>query len=157
MLKLILVPEGSTLPEDLNHMMAHESTFLAKLEAAKEREVVVEVSVREMQLLVEFRDLIDVDTRALIGLKGALYNAVWMTYTSTMDRLTVDNLRIEARESNDVLAQAGAEAVVSPPRSARVARAGLRTPAEHPVKNRPLSAAPDEEFYADDGDAGGAK
>jgi len=142
MYKLIIVPEGSVLPEDLAHLFTPHADIIEKIFAAKDKEIIVAVNVRELQMIVEYRDLFDLEVRAIIGLTGAMYNTVWSTYISTMKRLTVDNLRVEMREGNDVAARRGSDDIVQSSKAARTLRA---------VPPPPLMSPTDEEsdFGAD--------
>lgn len=104
---LILAPEGSTIPDDLTHMVASEKNIVERITAGKEKEVIIHVSTTEIQLLVEYRHILDVKMRAIIGLHGTTYNTIWNTYVSTMERVTLDNLRAEQQEQNDERSDAG--------------------------------------------------
>lgn len=120
--QLILIPEGSNLPEDLAHLFVSAPDIIQKVMAGLEKPVVVAVNTRELTMLVEYRDLFHLDCAAIIGLQGAMYNTVWNTYVATMERTTVDQLRQLEREANDARSNAGNEAVVQPSRAVRAAR-----------------------------------
>lgn len=139
----IIVPEGSTVPEDLQHLLFHGSDIIEKIAASKGKQIIISVNTRELQLLVEYRDLFDAEPRAVIGLQGAMYNVVWNTYAATMDRVTLDTLRADLREANDATAQAGTDAITRPSRESRAMR--LR-----PVARASESDAPDETDYQSD-------
>lgn len=123
MYKLILIPEGAVLPEDLQHMFRAGDDLIQKIYAGSDSEVIISVNTRELQMIVEYRDLFDAETTAIIGLQGAMYNTIWNTYVATMDRTTVDAMRVSLRESNDTSAQIGSSAVARPTRAARALRA----------------------------------
>lgn len=124
--KLILIPEGSVLPEDVAHMHVKGVDTLKKILAGDEKRVIVDINVRELQLIVEYRDLFDIDVEAVIGLQGAMYSTVWNTYISTMDRLTVDNLRAQLQEENAGRAKAGSARANDPGARERFQRAAPR-------------------------------
>jgi hypothetical protein len=105
--KLILAPEKAIVPDDLTYQVVAGSDIVAKIAAGAEQPVVIPVNVRELQFLVEYRDLFPAEVRAIIGLPGAMYNTIWNTYVSTMTRVTVDDLRAELREGNNARADAG--------------------------------------------------
>lgn len=122
MYKLVLIPEDSSLPEDLQHLFYAGTDLIDKIMAGAEREVIISVNTRELQMIVEYRDLFDAETTAIIGMQGAMYNTVWNTYVATMDRTTLDAYRVTIRDTNDVDARDGSEAIVRPTRAARAAR-----------------------------------
>lgn len=122
MYNLVLIPDGATLPEDLQHLFVTGNDIIEKVYAGAERQVIISVNTRELQMLVEYRDLFNAEPMAIIGMQGAMYNTVWNTYVATMERTTIDAFRATIREANDGLAKAGATAVARPDRSARVAR-----------------------------------
>lgn len=136
--KIIIMPEGATLPEDLLTMQVEPGDFLARIVACKDAEKFVPVNTRELQMIVEYRDLLPLELKAVIGLPGAMYNTVWNTYVSTMERVTIDNVRASLHEHNDDLAKAGQETVVLPTRSDRMARFSSA------VKEREATPAPDD-------------
>jgi len=107
MYKLIIAPEKAIIPEDIGFPVIEADNLVEKIYAGKGQEVIVAVNSRELQLLVEYRDIMHVEVRAIIGLTGALYNTIWNTYVSTMKRVTVDNLRTEAQELNNSKSDAG--------------------------------------------------
>lgn len=122
MYKLVLIPEGSSLPEDLQHLFYAGTDLIDKIMAGAEREVIISVNTRELQMIVEYRDLFDAEPTAIIGMQGAMYNTVWNTYVATMDRTTLDAYRVTIRDTNDVAARDGSEAIARPTRAARAAR-----------------------------------
>lgn len=141
--KLVIIPEGSALPEDLQHLFFAGNDIIEKIVAGKEKQVIVTVNTRELQMLVEYRDLFDAEPIAIIGMQGAMYNTVWNTYVATMERTTMDAFRVTLRDTNDANAQAGTDAVNRPDRSARVARL-----VEAPRKPIPgEDPAPDESSF----------
>lgn len=105
--KLIILPERATLPEDIHLKVLSSGDILGKLAAGAESETAVTLSVRELQLLTEYRDILDVEMRAVVGIPGGMYNTVWNTYVASLPRITVDNLRHEQGEVNNSLAVAG--------------------------------------------------
>lgn len=130
--KIVIIPEGSSLPEDLQHLFVDAEDIIQKINAGKDQQVIVSVNTRELQMLVEYRDLFDADPVAIIGMQGAMYNTVWNTYVATMDRTTIDSFRASMRETNDTLSQAGTDAIVRPDRGARIARLNTRPTAVKP-------------------------
>lgn len=112
--KLILVPEKAVIPEDIGFPIKTDGDIIAKIFASATEELVVPVNTRELQMLVEYRDLFHVDVRAVIGLTGAMYNTIWNTYVSTMKRITVDNLKTEAFENRNANANAGQKVETNP-------------------------------------------
>lgn len=120
--KLVIIPEGSSLPEDLQYLFAPGEDIIQKISAGYDSQVVISVNTRELQMLVEYRDLFDAEPMAIIGMQGAMYNTVWNTYVSTMERTTLDAFRAKLRDSNDSRAKDGSIAVTRPDRDARVAR-----------------------------------
>lgn len=137
---LVIIPEGASLPEDLNHLFVDAPDVIQKISAGMDKQIIVSVNTRELQMLVEYRDLFDAEPIAIIGMQGAMYNTVWNTYVATMKRTTIDAFRAGLRESNDVLSQEGADAVTRPDRGARIAR----------LSSRPTTSQPDadESDYA---------
>lgn len=105
--KIILVPEKAVVPEDIGFPVVDTGDIIEKIYAGREQEVIVPVNTRELQLLVEYRDLFSVEVRAVIGLTGAMYNTIWNTYISTMKRVTLDNLKSEVFERNNEKADFG--------------------------------------------------
>lgn len=99
---LVLAPEGSTIPDDLMHLVVQPAkNLIDRIIQCRDEERIVQVTTTEIQLLVEYRHLLDVGMRAIIGLQGSTYNTIWNTYTSTMERTTIDNLRVEEQSKND--------------------------------------------------------
>lgn len=127
--RLILIPEGAVLPEDLQHLFVSAPDVIQKIAAGVDRQVIVAVNTRELQMIVEYRDLFDAEPTAIIGLQGAMYNTIWNTYVSTMERTTVDAMRVSLRETNDESAKSGSLAIARPTRAARAARAVVESPA----------------------------
>jgi len=119
---MIIIPEGSTLPEDLHSMFANGDDIIQKVNACKDEAKIVSVNTRELQMLVEYRDLFDAEPVAIIGMQGAMYNTVWNTYVSTMERTTLDAFRTTLRDKNDDRSRAGTEAIVRPNKGERLAR-----------------------------------
>lgn len=117
--KLILVPEKAVIPEDIGFQIKTDGDIIAKIHASATEELIIPVNTRELQMLVEYRDLFQVDTRAVIGLTGAMYNTIWNTYVSTMKRVTVDNLKTEAFENRNANANAGQKIETNPEVRAR--------------------------------------
>jgi len=105
--KLILVPEKAVIPEDIGFPIKKDGDIIARIHASEAEELIVPVSTRELQMLVEYRDLFQAEIRAVIGLTGTMYNTIWNTYVSTMKRVTVDNLKTEAFESRNARADMG--------------------------------------------------
>lgn len=138
MYNLVLIPEGSSLPEDLQHLFYDGQDIIDKISAGAEHSVIISVNTRELQMLVEYRDLFHADPIAIIGMQGAMYNTVWNTYVATMERTTIDAYRATIRDGNDALAKAGSEAVTRPDRGARIAR----------LNTRPAAAEPDESDFS---------
>lgn len=147
MYQIIIVPEGSVLPEDLRHLLVKESDFLKRLTAGVDSEVLITVSTRELQLLVEYNDLLAIKMRAIIGLQGAMYSTVWNTYVSTMDRVSVDAFRAEQGERNDERSERGRISVIAPTRVDRMARV-VRTSAPEQRDDQPSA-----DDFADDASA----
>jgi hypothetical protein len=125
---MVIIPEGSTLAEDLQHLYVQGEDIIQKINACKDAQKIVSVNTRELQMLVEYRDLFDAEPIAIIGMQGAMYNTVWNTYVATMDRTTIDAFRTTLRDANDVRAKEGTEAIARPTRSARIARLHTPTP-----------------------------
>lgn len=148
---LILVPEGAPIPEDLRpHLVEGDDIFQKIVNSTGLK--IASVNTRELQLIVEYRDLVDLEVRAVIGLQGAMYSTVWNTYVSTMDRVTIDNLRVTFKEQNDASSKAGSAAVVSPTRAQRLARFETRvaSPAQDQLDAKGVTNDDDEtDFSAD--------
>lgn len=141
MYKIVLIPDGATLPEDLQHLFVHGDDIIKKIMAGdNESGAIVSVNTRELQMIVEYRDLFDCEPIAIIGMQGAMYNTVWNTYVATMERTTLDAYRVRIREKNDVAARAGTDAITRPDRGARVARLADRS--------APAANFPDESDFA---------
>lgn len=116
--------------------------IIEKIIAGAEKPVIISVNTRELQMIVEYRDLFDAEPTAIIGMQGAMYNTVWNTYVSTMERTTLDAFRASLRDTNDESSQHGTDAVVRPTRPARIARL-VSAPPQSPE-------APDESTYGAD-------
>lgn len=104
---LILIPVGAIVPEEITVPIAPKGDIIERISAGRDKPVILEVTTRELQALVEYRDLFDVECTAVIGLHGAMYNTIWNTYVSTMKRTTVDNIIVHQAEALDKLADAG--------------------------------------------------
>lgn len=131
MYKLILIPERAVVPEDIDIPVVKDGDIIQRIFAGAEQEVMIPVNSRELQLLVEYRDLLHVELRAVIGLSGAMYNTIWNTYVSTMKRVTVDNLRTELFEDRNARSDAGQIEPTSPTiRAARVRTIGAQPTVE---------------------------
>lgn len=122
MYNLIIIPEGSTLPEDLQHLLFVGEDIIQKISAGHDHPVIVTVNTRELQMLVEYRDLFNAEPIAIIGMQGAMYNTVWNTYVATMERTTLDAFRTTLREQNDKSSQDGTDKIIRPARGERIAR-----------------------------------
>lgn len=105
--KLILIPTGAIVPEEIRIPIAPKGDVIERIAAGREHPVILEVTTRELQALVEYRDLFDVECTAVIGLHGAMYNTIWNTYVSTMKRTTVDNLLADQADQLDAMSDAG--------------------------------------------------
>lgn len=104
---IILIPTGAIVPEEITIPIAPKGDFVERISAGRDQPVIMEVNSRELQALVEYRDLLDVDITAVVGLHGAMYNTIWNTYVSTMRRTTVDALLADQQIANDALADQG--------------------------------------------------
>lgn len=140
--KMIIIPEGSTLPEELHHLYVNAGDIIEKIIACKDEPKIVSVNTRELQMLVEYRDLFDAEPTAVIGMQGAMYNTVWNTYVATMNRATLDAIRHSIKDSNDDRSREGTEAVLKPTRAERVARLN-----QAPKPPEPGDDAPDESEF----------
>lgn len=105
--KIIIIPIKAVLPEGVTIPVVSEGGFIDRLYEATDKEIILPVTTRELQLLIEYRDLLDIDIRAVIGLTGAMYNTIWNTYISTLTRITTDNLLYESKEEADANSVAG--------------------------------------------------
>lgn len=112
--KIIIIPAKAVLPEGVTFDVIDNGSLIDKLYAATDREIVLPVSTRELQLLIEYRDLLDINIRAVIGLTGAMYNTIWNTYISTLDRITVDTLLYESKEEADRNSMDGQDTSTTP-------------------------------------------
>lgn len=122
MYKICIIPQGSTLPEDLRHKLIAENDFINRITAGADEEALIMISTRELQLLVEYSDLLAVEVRAVVGLQGAMYSTVWNTYVSTMERVSLDAYRLELQGVNDDKANAGRVSILNPTRVDRLSR-----------------------------------
>lgn len=111
---LILVPESAVIPEDLRLPVVPAGDIVGRIAACEDQVALMPVNSRELQILVEYRDLLDVDVQAVVGLQGAMYNTIWNTYVSTMKRTTVDALLAKQQENADMRAVEGQRPVVNP-------------------------------------------
>lgn len=141
--RMIIIPEGSSLPEDLQHLFHHADDIIEKISASTDKAIIVSINTRELQLLVEYRDLFDAEPTAVIGLQGAMYSTVWNTYVATMERITLDSLRARLREENDSSAREGSDAVTRPSRADRVGRLNQA----HVYGQQPKDDSPDESEF----------
>lgn len=106
MYKLLITPPNPKLPTELIvSRVPEDADFIGRLLSCQETEQLFPIGDRELQLLIEFRDVIPLQIRALIGLPGTDYDAVWSTYAASLDRITLDNLeyelRVEANKRSD--------------------------------------------------------
>lgn len=122
---LILIPTGAIMPEEIRIPVAPKGDVIERIAAGREHPVILEVTTRELQALVEYRDLFDIECTAVIGLHGAMYNTIWNTYVSTMKRTTVDNLLTEQAAQLDEMSNAG-QIVETNPAARRAAASKLR-------------------------------
>lgn len=118
---LILIPNGAIVPEEIRIPIAPKGDVIERIMAGRDRPVILEVTTRELQALVEYRDLFDAECTAVIGLHGAMYNTIWNTYVSTMKRTTVDNLLADQAAQLDEMSNAGQVVETNP----RTRRAGV--------------------------------
>lgn len=143
---IILIPTGAIVPEEITIPIAPKGDFVERISAGRDQPVIMEVNSRELQALVEYRDLLDVDITAVIGLHGAMYNTIWNTYVSTMRRTTVDALLADQQIANDALADQGQVSVTnSNSRRASLSRVKFGD------DKRPESATDDDETTGDIG------
>lgn len=144
---MIIVPEGAPIPEDLTALIVTGDDVIAKIAACAGPLHIVSVNTRELQLIVEYRDLFDLDTRAVIGLQGAMYSTVWNTYVATMERVTLDNVRAMLKDRNDDSSRTGSASIINPTRAQRLARFETRQP--DPTDEEPQNA----QDFSEDGNA----
>lgn len=111
---LIVVPQGATVPEELRLPVAPKNDLIGAIVAGQQTTTIYAPSARELQAIVEYRDLLDVDVTAVIGLSGAMYSTIWNTYVSTMRRTTIDQLLSDQSAANDVAADAGQKEETNP-------------------------------------------
>lgn len=122
---LIVIPAGAIVPEEVTIPIAPKGDFIERIAAGRDKAVILEVTTRELQALVEYRDLFDVECTAVIGLHGAMYNTIWNTYVSTMKRTTIDNLLTQQAEELNQKADAG-QIVETNPFSRRASVVGVQ-------------------------------
>lgn len=120
---LILIPERSIVPDELQIPKATGNNIIERISSSAEGPVLFEATARELQFLVEYRDLLDVEIAAVIGLSGAMYSTIWNTYVSTMKRVTIDSLLAEQQEQLNARADAGQRVDSTPELRTRAARA----------------------------------
>lgn len=111
---LILIPQGAIVPEELRITTAPKSDLIGAITAATDQPVIYAPSSRELQALVEYRDILNVDVTAVIGLSGSMYSTIWNTYVSTMRRTTVDQLLSDQSDANDVASDQGQKEETNP-------------------------------------------
>lgn len=107
MYHLLIVPLGATLPPELNVPVAPDGDLIIRLLSATEVETLFPIDVRELQCLIEFRDVIPLHIRALIGLPDAEYGSVWSTYAASLDRVTIENIAFEQQKKANVRSDTG--------------------------------------------------
>lgn len=111
---IIVIPQGAQVPDELNIKLVPAGNIIDRIAAGRESAIIMEASTRELQALVEYRDLFDVEITAVVGLHGAMYNTIWNTYVSTMKRMTIDMLLAEQQAANDARADTGQVVVTNP-------------------------------------------
>lgn len=111
---IIVIPQGAQVPDELNIKLVPAGNIIDRIAAGRESAIIMEASTRELQALVEYRDLFDVEITAVVGLHGAMYNTIWNTYVSTMKRMTIDMLLAEQQAANDAKADTGQVVVTNP-------------------------------------------
>lgn len=108
MYKLLIVPPNPKLPSELQiPTVTPDGDLVERLILCKDEELLFPIGDRELQLLIEFRDVIPLQIRALIGLPNTEYDAVWSTYAASLDRVTIDNIEYELRTKADQRSDAG--------------------------------------------------
>lgn len=147
MYKICIIPQGSTLPEDIRHKLVNENDLLKRIIAGAEEEALIMVSTRELQMLVEYADLLEIQVRAIVGLQGAMYSTVWNTYVSTMERTSIDAYRAVLGDANDAKSDAGRASVLAPTRIDRMSRVPMKRTADDVEKD------PDAQDFAGDASA----
>jgi len=111
---VIVIPQGAQVPDELNIKLVPAGNIIDRVAAGRDSTIIMEASTRELQALVEYRDLFDVEITAVVGLHGAMYNTIWNTYVSTMKRMTIDMLLAEQQAENDAKADTGQVVVTNP-------------------------------------------
>jgi hypothetical protein len=113
--QIILAPKGASIPDDIGFPVVTDGDIIERIAACRDQETIITASPRELQFMVEYRDLlVSSKLRAIIGLKGAVYNTVWNMYVSTMERTTVDALTAESHAQNDEQSRDGQRQERSP-------------------------------------------
>lgn len=92
---VIIVPIKAVVPGDVDIPVKAEGDLIERISACREEEMIIPVTVRELQFIVEYRDLLDMRVRAVIGLTGAMYNSMWNMYISPLERVTIPMLIAE--------------------------------------------------------------
>jgi hypothetical protein len=111
---IIIAPKGASFPEELKMPIHREGDIIDRIKACETEEGIITVTHRELQLLTEYRDLFDVRIRALIGLTSPMYNSLWGTFVSVLERVTPELLISEIEAANDVNANIGQLHLVTP-------------------------------------------
>lgn len=112
--RVVIVPKKALLPDDLTYPTKLDGDLVDKMNECRTQRTIIAVDTRELQLLIEYRDLFDMEILAVIGLNGAIYNTIWNSYVSSMKRVTLDDLIAEAREAANANADAGQRQVTNP-------------------------------------------
>lgn len=103
---ITVLQQGAILPESIKAEVARGDDFIAKWSNARSLEF-VELTLRELSLVVEYTDIISDEIRVLVGLPGAEYSVVWSNYASMLPRVTIDDIENEKKKAHDASAVAG--------------------------------------------------
>lgn len=111
---IVIVPAKAAIPEGIDLKVVTEGDIITKIAQASDGACIMPVMTRELQMLIEYRDLIPMRLRAVVGLKGSMFSTLWATYTSTVDRVTVEQLKAESKDARDERSVEGQRPLATP-------------------------------------------
>lgn len=107
MFKIVIAPDQGQFAEDFTFPRAQGSSLVERIMDCAVEEKIILVKPRELQLFIEYQDVLALELRALIGVQGAMYSTIWSTYVSSLKRVTVDDLEMEMKRNADDRSTAG--------------------------------------------------
>jgi hypothetical protein len=106
--KLLVAPAGAQIPADVRIPIAEGSDIIEKILSSRNEERILLATTRELPMLIEYRDVIPLELRALVGVNGTIFATIWASFISPITaKVTVHDLILEQKRSNDERADSG--------------------------------------------------